>query len=372
MTSDHPWKRHFPPRQITTLLRPYIVDEGTSRVSLRTMINIDQIFDKERRASSVIIYNDAEVEFRPFAFVLNVKGLIGANCIDLAAGYTLRRAVDSEIDYIKDFLKSKFGTEANTAIWENRAVASGKEPKLPKKLWRYFVIEFGNDDPNLDLLEAALAVAPNGLEIGLAKVRIGVKGVVRPACLYRAPSLFQSISALNFASANREKLMQSVGKTDGEQIQDIFVRMARHNNTLLDLSRVVALLMQLKDLPRFSPLQILGYFAVLESILAHQPKAEDRYETITRQITQKLALLNKRWSPMLDYSLFGGADHKKLWKEMYSYRSSIAHGRKPDFNSELQVLKNADAANTLIKDAVGKVVRQAYAEPQLLADLYNV
>jgi len=177
---------------------------------------------------------------------------------------------------------------------------------------------------------------------------------------------------LNFASTNREKLMQSVGKAEGAQIQEIFVRMAQHDNTLLDLSRVVALLMQLKDLPRFSPLQILGYFAVLESVLAHQPKADDRYETITRQITQKLALLNKRWIPALDYSLFGEASHKKLWQEMYAYRSSIAHGRQPDFKSELQVLKSADAANTLIKDAVGKVVRQAYAEPQLLADLYNV
>ena len=336
------------------------------------MLKIDQVFDKERRASSVIIYNSAEIEFRPFAFVLNVKGLIGADGIDLATGYTLRKASDSEIDFIKGFLASKFGTEVGTATWENRPVASGKEPKLPKKLWRYFVVEFGNDDPNLDLLEAALAVASNGLEIGLAKVRIDVKGVVRPACLYHAPSLFQSISALNFASTNREKLMQSVGKAEGAQIQEIFVRMAQHDNTLLDLSRVVALLMQLKDLPRFSPLQILGYFAVLESVLAHQPKADDRYETITRQITQKLALLNKRWIPALDYSLFGEASHKKLWQEMYAYRSSIAHGRQPDFKSELQVLKSADAANTLIKDAVGKVVRQAYAEPQLLADLYNV
>jgi hypothetical protein len=104
------------------------------------MINIDQVFDKKRRAGSVIIYNNVEIKFRPFAFVLNVKGLIGADCIDLATGYTLRRALNSEIGYIKDFLKSKFGTEVNTAIWENRTVASGKEPKLPKKLRRYFVI----------------------------------------------------------------------------------------------------------------------------------------------------------------------------------------------------------------------------------------
>ena len=45
---------------------------------------------------------------------------------------------------------------------------------------------------------------------------------------------------------------------------------------------------------------------------------------------------------------------------------------KPDFESELALLKNADAANTLINEAVQKVICQAYVEPQLVGDLYKV
>jgi hypothetical protein len=166
--------------------------------------------------------------------------------------------------------------------------------------------------------------------------------------------------------------MQSLGKAEGEQIHDIFQRMARHDHTILDLNGVVELLLELRDLPRFSPLQILGYFAILESVLTHQPNPDDRYESITRQITQKLALLNRRWQPALDYSPFGVASHEKIWKKMYAYRSSIAHGRRPDFKSELALLKNEDAANALIRDAVKKAICQAYVEPRLVGDLHNV
>lgn len=96
------------------------------------MIDIDHIFGKIRPRDSTIIYNDEDIDFRPFAFVLNVKQLIKADSIEIAPGYTLRRAQESEIDYIKGFLKERFGTESNTTIWENRPTASGKQPKLPR------------------------------------------------------------------------------------------------------------------------------------------------------------------------------------------------------------------------------------------------
>ena len=234
------------------------------------------------------------------------------------------------------------------------------------------MIEFADDDPNLDLLEAALAITPVSLEIGFAKLRVDVKGAVRPACLYRVPSLFQSLSTLDRAGGERDKYTTSLERTEGDAIRALFVSIVTHDSSILDINPFIELLLELKDLPRFSPLQVLGYFAILESVLTHQPNPDDRYESITRQITQKLALLNKRWNPMLDYSQFGGASHEKIWTKMYAYRSAIAHGRKPDFKTQLALLKTADAANALVRDAVQKTIRHAYAEPQLVADLHNV
>ena len=91
--------------------------------------------------------------------MLNVKELVNKDSVAIAPGYILRKAHKTEIDFIKEFLKEN-GTRYGTGNWEDKPIPSGKVPKLPKKLWRYFVIEFESDDPNLDLLEAALAVAP--------------------------------------------------------------------------------------------------------------------------------------------------------------------------------------------------------------------
>jgi hypothetical protein len=148
--------------------------------------------------------------------------------------------------------------------------------------------------------------------------------------------------------------------------------LATHDNGILDLDKIFRLIFQLKDLPRFSPLQILGYFAVLESILTHAPNPEDRYDSITRQIKQKLALLNKRWNPPLDYSAFPKLSHDKVWSKMYAYRSAIAHGSTPNFAAgDLSALGKAENANLLISAAVRKTICHALEEPQLIADLQN-
>ena len=122
------------------------------------MIDIDQIFGNSRPGSNTTIYNNDDIEFRPFAFVLNVKELIDSDHVEVAPGYTLRRAQESEISYIKEFLKNRFGTESGyTTIWENQPNSvSGEQCNLPKSLRRYFVIEFSNDEPNLDLLSSYL------------------------------------------------------------------------------------------------------------------------------------------------------------------------------------------------------------------------
>jgi hypothetical protein len=64
-------------------------------------------------------------------------------------------------------------------------------------------------------------VAPGSLDIGFAKIKVNVGGVIRPACLYHAPSL-QSLSALYLANTGRDKLLLSVGNAEGSQINDVF------------------------------------------------------------------------------------------------------------------------------------------------------
>ena len=131
----------------------------------------------------------------------------------------------------------------------------------------------------------------------------------------------------------------------------------------------LAQLRDLKVLPHESPLRFLGYFSLLESLLTHAPDPTDQYQSITRQICKKLALINHRLPRPLDYSSFGGADAEKIWKKMYKCRSEVAHGGRPDFEKDLKILNSHDHALGLIKETAKAIIQQAFREPQLLADL---
>jgi hypothetical protein len=318
---------------------------------------------------TVVTYAPGTKTPSPFAFVLNISELAGCNAMEIIPGRIMRRANEAEIKFIKEMLESSFRNYSGGGLWETRKPksGSGKFIRLPVKRSRYFVIELGSESQEVELLESALSVASCDLEVGFILTVATLRSTALPVCLYSPPRLFQSLSALSYAFGPFKKFTDS----DGEQVRKIYSKLAAYDNSILNLEKVFKLLFELKDLPRFSPLQVLGYFSVLESILTHPPKPEDRYDSITRQIRQKLALLNKRWNPPLDYSAFAASSRDKVWPKMYAYRSAIAHGGTPDFAGELAVLGKAENANRLISEAVKKTILQAIEEPQLLADLRN-
>jgi len=159
---------------------------------------------------------------------------------------------------------------------------------------------------------------------------------------------------------------RNVTRADIEETKAIMSQLELGDAQIQNLARQ---LQGLKGLPHDSSLRFLGYFALLESVLTHSPKPEDRYDSITRQVQKKLSLLNSRWARKIDYGPFAGATHEKIWSKMYEYRSKIAHGGTADFSNDLKVLKGVSEALTLIRETVKSVLRHALLEPQLLRDL---
>jgi hypothetical protein len=335
------------------------------------MLDFETLFEMKPSPQTVVTYAPGTTTPQPFAFVLNVSRLVGCDALEIIPGRILRRASEAEIKFIREVIESVFGKYFSGWLWESRRPKSGqgRYVRLPAKQWRYFVIEFSGGNQEVELLEKALSVAPCDLEVGFILSVATLNSIELPVCLYSPPRLFQSLSAMSGAAGSASRAAKTLTKSDGEQVCRIYSKLATHDNRIMDLDKVFKLVFELEDLPRFSPLQILGYFAVLESILTHAPNPDDRYDSITRQIKQKLALLNKGWKPPLDYSAFPTLSHDKVWSKMYAYRSTIAHGSTPNFAGELSALRKAENANLLISEAVKKTIYQALEEPQLLADL---
>lgn len=291
-----------------------------------------------------------------FAFVTNVLRLVNATSFTVAENHQLRRATAEEIPVIRETVKRLQTFPLNP--WEQR-IDGGRVETMQEADWLYHVISFRGPSQTIAELEQAFGLAPLELQIGFTLISTGAgRGL-----LWTPSRLFQQLDTFRFSD------FVEVALSDIDSTVAIHSRLRQHNEDIIELRPLLGQFQALGSVPIDSPLLFLGYFGVLESLLTHQPKATDPYESITRQVRTKIALLNRRCQPAIDYSRFGGALPETIWTRMYGYRSVLAHGRSASFDGDLQALGNHRNAFDLLKQSVKAVIRQALIEPQLIADL---
>jgi hypothetical protein len=299
---------------------------------------------------------------------MNILELGGLENYELAPGHMLRHATHDESETIRNTLAHLGGAwnPLQEALWECRwPHPGGMLERLPEEQWRYFVISFEGWNDTISSLQGAMDVAPLELDIAFTILRYGVTPPGH-AHTWNPGRLFHT---LEDAQRNLATFFRSVGEAELRTIATLHASFVAHNTELIDVRRLAAQVGSLKAFPHDSPLRFLGFFAILESLLTHAPKPGDPYDSITRQVKKKMAPLDRRWSPRLDYSPFRGASPETVWDRMYAYRSLLAHGGIPQFDGDLDVVGDHQRALKLLRDAVKAIVRQAVAEPELLIDL---
>jgi hypothetical protein len=303
-----------------------------------------------------------------FAFAYNVSKLVGSESFALAPAHELRRATNAEIALIKNTLRISDGGLLGLRHfqWEYRKEENGKFTPLPEKEWKYSVIGFEGFNDGIVELEQQFSFAQREILIAFTAVsnpvnpKPGEYGIV-----YGTNTIFQIVEECNWGRTD----FLEVSETDMREIGQFSEKLRADTDSSKRMRQITRQMLDLQAIPPKSPLRFLGYFGILESLLTHKPKPEDPYDSITRQIKKKLALLNNRFDPRIDYKDFGNRNPEKVWSTMYAYRSSLAHGDMPDFQSDLRALGAPDNALTLLKSTVKAVIRQALIEPQLIDDL---
>ena len=299
-----------------------------------------------------------------YAFIMNVAQLNDPRGYMLAPSHLLRRATAKEVAFIKTTLQRSAPAphDYSQYLWEQRLPHRGCEVEtLPGEEWRYFVIAFNGSNATALQLERAFDLARLELEVGFTAVSIGQGyGVVSIADRF--------FHVLNDATSN-DSFFVDVSAADIDEIRTIHERLQQHDGTRRNIQSLVMQLGQLKGFPHSSPLRFLGYCTISRGAAHACSTYTDHSDSITRQIKRKLALLNNRFQPLIDYAPFGGLSSDKIWGKMYAYRSCLAHGGTPQFAGELKELRNHAAALKLIKEAVKSVICQALLDPQLLLDL---
>lgn len=311
-----------------------------------------------------------------WAFVLNPQVVIEADLpFELAPNSFINIASSEQRERIKDEISKLIGNRTFASpedFYESAVVSetnsqggtSWRYESLPPTEWHYYVIttpDNGNTNHNLHLAASISGAPLDFTGLYFFKANRGVASNFN-----RLNKYFNYVTHYPLLKINEESLAEialiyraymdftngGIGEVEFPEIQ-----------------RAVTMFDSLSALPLNSEFTVLGLFAIIEMLITHNPKLEDRGDSITHQMKSKMPLLSRRFDQPLDYSFLQDANKEKIWSALYKYRSALAHGGVPDFSKELKVLRDAQTAKTFLKEAVKSLLRHSLKEPQLFRDL---
>lgn len=309
-----------------------------------------------------------------YAFIVNVLDVKVDLPISITPTLRLEAATEHQIAEIKRMLvlgglSIDFYYEQEWVLVENTEARTVRQTEiLPRNRWRYYVISWCGEPSELATFQKAGNLVPPGIlcysEVYTAE-KFGRGQQMGWKCEYVSvpDSYFKiPIEALTVDSEMVEAWRSALSA---------FMRLnhAAHPG----ISRAVDTLERFNRLPLSAELRVLGYFMVLEMPLTHNPNDKEIGDSLSHQVSSKVALLQPRLRRPLDYSVFGKeASAATVWKKLYAFRSNIAHGDVPDFGKELSLLKSAADATAFLADATARILRHALDEPVLFDSLKPV
>ncbi|HSF29846.1 MAG TPA: hypothetical protein VLK82_05145 [Candidatus Tectomicrobia bacterium] len=322
---------------------------------------------------------------RGFALLANVRRITADAPYEVAPNVFLRKATSAEAITLRELItltsfnlshstlssigfRNPYETSCEATVIET-GVTSRKTYTLPEVEWRYHVADFeGTNDILYRFVETTM-LTPWRLHLGVA-VLDGSGGRGQFA-IVSDPAQDRAIAEANM----EDDVLLTLGLPELDELRYVYSKTEAHSDSRVNLHDAMQRFAQLDTIPAPNALLFLGYISILESLLTHKPDPKDPYDSLTRQVRQKMLLLGKRFARPLPYeSCFGldlnhAAKIAKIWTKLYDYRSSLAHGGHADFKQRLQLLKSPSAALDFIKVATVSTMRQALEEPDLVADL---
>lgn len=234
---------------------------------------------------------------------------------------------------------------------------------LPKQKWKYAIVKYRSDGlvrehykpQEIVDLEIASRIGPHHLNI------FNTYGAWSPARFGSDTELFDFLSHGVHQDYNDVWTLSDLEALKKTYNDVVAVRMGYP-----ELYHACKLYWSLPNLRGYNELLCLGLFAVIESLITHNPKGES--DSISHQIAAKVKLLSNRFERGVEHD-FGSIEDGKLWKKLYDFRSKLAHGGKVDFRGTFQILTDAYTVQLFLEEFLRALLRFALVEPRLCMDL---
>lgn len=303
-----------------------------------------------------------------FCFIADVINFKGKLPLEVIPGHWFRKANTEETQRIKRELDAR---GMMSYRYEQKYVPAEKKNswqsiQLPSEDWRYYVISFNGSNDKIGDIEYSANLLEHDISIGFTF--ISHEGIDGYGVIYN-PYIIST-----FFIDQGIRLQQEIPLESNELLE-----INTNYNTIVNLDklrhpnifRAISDFHQTKMITNRSILKVLSYFSIIECLLTHVPRPIDTIDSLTRQVSTKMSLLSKLFQRKLDYTLHFPQlpTPEKVWKKLYSYRSTVAHGGDTDFNGVFADLLSRDNIQEFLKESLKLLLLYTLKEPDFVADL---
>jgi len=306
-----------------------------------------------------------------FAFIPNHLDIENGLPFELIPGFTINKASDSQITAIEknmvklgDFiapehsLPYKISYSFNQVSDDETHISTNA---IERSKWKYYVVNYEDDCVPLSKLQLASNLSDVVLCLDIFTFE-----------RYQGEYAFGYTPELVFRFFNDNDLTKKndIKIKNLQQIKSIYQRINEIEKEHVEVFNSIILFNSLRFLSPYHDFKMLGLFTVIESLLTHKPSSSETGDSITRQIRTKVPLLLNRDETCKDFlNVFTESNEQTIWKKLYAFRSCLAHGRNPDFQKELLLLKNQLVVHEFLINCIKKLLILALSEPKLVQDL---
>jgi hypothetical protein len=312
-------------------------------------------------------------------FIISHLEISGELPFEILPGHTVRKARDSEIENINRIVKDTVINRLPIwipydGLYQKIPTESGGatflKTSLPKECWKYWVIAYsGNNRRQLDIMKASLLL-PFDFQFGSMMFSENDQHGDLLFCHHFPDHVVERYNDFEAVFKPPTKIDVKELKKIGKILNSIDALKHRNIEIYEHFEVAISRFREILTVSRKTDLIIVGLFALIEFLVTHKPRLHESLDSITHQLINKIVLLRKRYSRHIDATeYFSKAREEVIWKKLYAYRSSIAHGSVFQFTKEGAILNSKENVIEFLEENIKKLLLLLLEEPDLMFDI---
>jgi len=233
--------------------------------------------------------------------------------------------------------------------------------------WHYYVLADDAGGSGVHDLEPALLLMEPSIELSIRLISSLPETGGTPTSHGHAPPQPHVLERYHYYVVHNTDRV-TVRTADFQVAENLRIKLTALPSEYDFIRHASAMMKEIQIIPRRSRLKIIGYFSIIESLIAHKPRLPESLDSILHQIQGKLNLLcnEANFGDMVDTSF---ESHGAIWRRLYAYRSALAHGSSISFDGQFAELKSQETVASFLAVLARRLLLLGLERPQLLLDL---